>query len=80
MFVIINTPNPDFNRVQFEAVRNEAGLNRFVITPTRWIETINAIELIQTPSKKIWYAKIEYPCSSKYGKLVALIQCPYKIL
>ncbi len=25
--------NPDFNRVQFEAVRNEAGLNRFVMTP-----------------------------------------------
>ena len=22
--------NPDFNRVQFEAVKNEAGLNRFV--------------------------------------------------
>jgi len=31
--------NPDFNRVQFEAVRAEAGTNRFVMTPTRWIET-----------------------------------------
>ena len=30
--------NPDFNRVQFEAVRSEAGLNRFVMTPTKWIE------------------------------------------
>ena len=27
--------NPDFNRVQFEAVRSEAGLNRFVMTPTK---------------------------------------------
>ncbi|WP_425458194.1 hypothetical protein [Blautia producta] len=27
--------NPDFNRVQFEAVKNEAGLNRFVMTPTK---------------------------------------------
>lgn len=35
--------NPDFNRVQFEAVRNEAGLNRFVMTPTKWIEQMNAI-------------------------------------
>lgn len=34
---------PDFNRVQFEAVRNEAGLNRFVMTPTKWIDTTNAI-------------------------------------
>ena len=30
--------NPDFNRVQFEAVRSEAGLNRFVMAPTKWIE------------------------------------------
>ncbi|MBO4699966.1 KilA-N domain-containing protein [bacterium] len=34
--------NPDFNRVQFEAVKNEAGLNRFVMTPTKWIEQMNA--------------------------------------
>ena len=34
--------NPDFNRVQFEAVKNEAGLNRFVMTPTKWIDQMNA--------------------------------------
>ena len=34
--------NPDFNRVQFEAVKNEAGLNRFVMTPTKWIVQMNA--------------------------------------
>lgn len=38
--------NPDFNRVQFEAVRSEAGLNRFVMTPTKWIETTNAIGIV----------------------------------
>ena len=38
--------NPDFNRVQFEAVRTEAGLNRFVMTPTKWIEQMNAIGII----------------------------------
>ena len=37
--------NPDFNRVQFEAVRSEAGLNRFVMTPTKWIEQTNAIAM-----------------------------------
>lgn len=26
--------NPDFNRVQFDSFRNEAGLNRFILTPT----------------------------------------------
>ena len=35
--------NPDFNRVQFEAVKNDAGLNRFVMTPSRWCEEMNAI-------------------------------------
>ncbi len=38
--------NPDFNRVQFEAVRNEAGLNRFVMTPTKWIEQTAAIGIV----------------------------------
>ena len=34
--------NPNFNRVQFEAVKNEAGLNRFVMTPSKWIKLTNA--------------------------------------
>ena len=38
--------NPNFNRVQFEAVRNDAGLNRFVMTPTKWIEQVNAIGIV----------------------------------
>ena len=38
--------NPDFNRVQFEAVKNEAGLNRFVMTPTKWITQMNAIGIV----------------------------------
>lgn len=32
--------------MQFEAVRSEAGLNRFVMTPTKWIEQTNAIEIV----------------------------------
>ena len=38
--------NPNFNRVQFEAVRSEAGLNRFVMTPTKWIEETNAMGIV----------------------------------
>ena len=34
--------NPDFNRVQFDTFRVEAGLNRFVMTPSKWIEMTNA--------------------------------------
>jgi len=28
--------NSNFNRVEFEAVKNEAGSNSFVMTPTKW--------------------------------------------
>lgn len=38
--------NPSFNRVQFEAVKNEAGSNRFVMTPTKWIDLTNSIGII----------------------------------
>ena len=38
--------NPSFNRVQFEAVRNQAGLNRFVMTPSKWIEQMDAIGIV----------------------------------
>jgi len=38
--------NPNFNRVQFDTVKNEAGLNRFVMTPTKWITQMNAIGIV----------------------------------
>ncbi len=38
--------NPDFNRVKFEAVKNEAGSNAFVMTPTKWHKLTCAIGII----------------------------------
>lgn len=35
--------NPDFNRVEFDTVKNEAGLNSFMISPQKWIEKTGAI-------------------------------------
>ena len=35
--------NPSFNRVQFDTFRTEAGLNRFVMTPSKWVEHTAAI-------------------------------------
>lgn len=31
--------NPKFNCLEFEAIKNEAGSNGFVLTPKRWIGT-----------------------------------------
>ena len=37
--------NPDFNRIEFDAVRKLAGGNAFTMSPSRWIETMNALGL-----------------------------------
>ena len=38
--------NPNFNPLEFEGIRKEAGLNAFTMSPTRWIELTNAIGII----------------------------------
>lgn len=35
--------NPNFNRLEFDTVRNASGTNAFVLTPQRWIAETNAI-------------------------------------
>ena len=34
--------NPNFNPLEFEGIRKEAGLNAFTMSPTRWVELTNA--------------------------------------
>ena len=38
--------NPDFNCLEFEAIKTEAGENSFVLTPKRWINSTNAIGIV----------------------------------
>jgi KilA-N domain len=38
--------NPNFKPLEFEGFRKQAGLNSFVLTPKRWIESTNAIGII----------------------------------
>ena len=35
--------NPVFKGLEFETFRNQAGLNRFSLTPRKWIEATGAI-------------------------------------
>ena len=35
--------NPDFNSLEFEGIEKEAGKNAFVLSPKKWIESVNAI-------------------------------------
>ncbi|MEG2239243.1 MAG: KilA-N domain-containing protein [Bacteroidales bacterium] len=38
--------NPDFNSIEFDGIKINAGLNSFTITPKQWIEKTNAIGII----------------------------------
>lgn len=38
--------NKNFNRVQFDTFRKDAGLNRFIMTPQKWMDSTNAIDII----------------------------------
>jgi KilA-N domain len=35
--------NPNFNPLEFEGVKNEAGTNRFVLSPSKWIDRTDAL-------------------------------------
>ena len=34
--------NPDFNYPEFEGIKNQAGLNRFVLSVKQWVEKTNS--------------------------------------
>lgn len=38
--------NPNFNRVEFDVFRSQAGLHSFVLTPQKWIEATQAIGIV----------------------------------
>ena len=38
--------NPDFKQVEFDLFRGEAGLNAFTMSPTKWIEGVNAMGIV----------------------------------
>jgi hypothetical protein len=47
--------NPDFNRVEFDTVKNESGSNAFVMTPSKWIALTGAIGIISKAGRYALY-------------------------
>lgn len=43
--------NPDFNPVEFDGFKKEAGLNSFTLTPRQWIEKTKAIGIVSKPGR-----------------------------
>ena len=43
--------NPNFNSIEFDAFKNEAGANSFSLTPKEWAEKTGAIGIIRILTK-----------------------------
>lgn len=43
--------NPDFNMVEFDQFKNEAGRNYFTMSPKKWIDGVNAIGIVSKAGK-----------------------------
>ena len=43
--------NPSFNGIEFEAFKNRAGSNRFILTPKQWVEKTSAIGIVSKPGR-----------------------------
>jgi len=54
--------NSDFKPVEFDGFRMQAGLNAFTMSPTKWINSVNAIGIV-TKSGRYGgtYAHSDYP-------------------
>ncbi|MBE0545517.1 MAG: KilA-N domain-containing protein [Verrucomicrobia bacterium] len=40
--------NPDFNPVEFDGIKFQAGLNSFTLTPKQWIEKTRAVGIVSS--------------------------------
>lgn len=45
--------NPDFNSPEFEGIKNEAGLNRFILSVKQWVEKTNSKGII-AKGRTLW--------------------------
>lgn len=43
--------NPNFKPVEFDAFRNDSGKNSFVLSPSKWVRSVNAIGIITKPGR-----------------------------
>jgi len=43
--------NPNFNSIEFDGIKNQAGANSFSLTPKRWIEATNAVGIVSKTGK-----------------------------
>lgn len=62
--------NPNFNRVEFDAFRSQAGLNSFVMTPQKWVDSTGAIGIVSKAGRyggTYAYKEIAFEFASLWG-------------
>ncbi len=63
--------NPDFNPLEFEGVRKQAGANAFTMSPKKWIEVTNAIDIVSKAGRYGGHMLIAIlPCLLQLGFLL----------
>ena len=58
--------NLNFNRVQFDKFRNEVGLNRFTMTPNKWIESTDAMGIV-SKAGRYWGTYAHYDIAMEFA-------------
>ncbi|MFN6962215.1 MAG: KilA-N domain-containing protein [Pyrinomonadaceae bacterium] len=43
--------NPDFNPIEFDGIRNQSGLNSFILTVKQWVDKTSAIGIVSKPGR-----------------------------
>ena len=64
--------NPDFNPLEFEGFRKQAGANAFTMSPKKWIETTNAIGIVLYQKRDVMAERmliVILPCLLQRGFL-----------
>lgn len=64
--------NPNFNGVEFDSFKNEAGNNAFTLSPTQWIEKTNAIWIISKAWKYWWWTFAHKDIAVKFASWISV--------
>ena len=64
--------NQDFNLVEFDGFKNEAWYNSFVLSPQKWIETTNAIGMINKSGRYGWGTYAHKDIAIKFASWISV--------
>lgn len=64
--------NPNFNSVEFDAFKNDAGTNAFTLSPQLWIEKTQAIGLMSKSGKYWWWTYAYKDIALKFASRISV--------